>query len=127
MFPYFYLTSLILINFCTHVSSDYNVTSDDAHDSEYKVIEAAGEKQTVSDESVLVPKNQRSLDLATVRGWGIFLIVVLCLVLICLLLFAACKLFSRSSRGMMDRIYPGVHVTLENEAISTGRCTRINF
>lgn len=117
---------LILIQNCILVSCDYNVTPDDTHDSEYRVIEPV-DRPEVSDETLLTEHKGRTLSLSVVRGWGIFLIVVLCLVLFCVCAFVLCKLFTRSSRGLMDRIYPGVHVTQDNEAISTGRCTRINF
>lgn len=126
MFLYNYFAFLLLLQLCVRVSSDYIVTPEDAHDEEYQVLEEGG-RQTVSDESILVQQKQRSLNLSTLRGWGIFLIILLCIVLICLCVCVACKLFSRSSRGLMDRLYPGIHVTEQCEAISTGRCTRINF
>ena len=108
------------------MSSNYKVTPEDTHDSAYHVVEGDG-RETVSDEALLVQQKDRSLSLSNLRGWGILLVVVLCLVLTGLILCVACKLFSRSSRGLMDRLYPGVHVTQEAEAISTGRCTLINF
>lgn len=120
------IAAILLIQHCILVSSDYMVTSDDTHDSEFRVIEPV-DRPEVSDETLLTEHKGRTLNLSVVRGWGIFLIVVLCIVVLCVCVFVACKLFTRSSRGLMDRIYPGVHVTKENEAISTGRCTRINF
>jgi len=131
-FPIIPLLLMLIIHLCIpHVSSDYTVEPDDTHDSAYSVIEpdARGGGNNVSDESPVVPASPpgRSLDLATLRGWGIFLIVIVCLVLFCVITFFACKALSRRSRGLMDRICPGIHITQENQAISAGRCTRINF
>ena len=105
----------LLLRLCILVSSDHINVS---------LTPAAGVTRTSASRPV---DEGQPLSLAALKGWGIFLMVLTTCVCLCLCIFVACKVITGSSRDLMERIYPGVHVMEDNEAISTGRCTRINF
>lgn len=123
----FYFATFLLFWLCNRIRCDYNVTFDDTHDQAYRVIEPDNQGANVSDEHLLTQQKGQPLSLAVLRGWAIFLILLVTVVALCTAIFVLFKVVSRSSRGLMERLFPGIHITKDDEAISAGRCTRVNF